>query len=444
MGIDWWRNDPMLLDDRAGAGRGEPAAPRAPRGAGGGLGRTRRRTARVAERGQLPVRRRPADSTPQQLGGRLRPDGRPRSRCVEHRGLQAVVVQRGPRRVRRGGAARATSRPAPGWRRSPALTTTWCRRQRRARPPRRMRLVTICSDDDGVREHGSTSGTTGSRPLWTGWRAATSGASRRTPPSAPASRRRAGLQAPTSGAAYLQRKRAQASDEHGRSETRLPRSPTTCTQELGRRARAVRRLAPQDPRLTGLPGHDDPQRRLPRRRRQPRHLPVERQRIWLAATPTPASRSVGPGRRTPSRPWTDREPTSLPARREGHEPVAQISLVDLLDRLLGTGVVLAGDVVISLAGVDLVQVRLHALITTVRADMAAPRPAGRGDRRDDERRHSLTQRLETDPESVERDLFKLVLTDRRAGAAADGGAGAAARRGGRPHRRAGGGARDRA
>ena len=28
----------------------------------------------------------------------------------------------------------------------------------------------------------------------------------------------------------------------------------------------------------------------------------------------------------------------------------------------------------------------------------------------DERRHSLTQRLETDPESVERDLFKLVLT----------------------------------
>ena len=57
---------------------------------------------------------------------------------------------------------------------------------------------------------------------------------------------------------------------------------------------------------------------------------------------------------------------------------AQISLVDLLDRLLGTGVVLAGDVVISLAGVDLVQVRLHALITTVRADMADPRQPVRG------------------------------------------------------------------
>jgi hypothetical protein len=44
------------------------------------------------------------------------------------------------------------------------------------------------------------------------------------------------------------------------------------------------------------------------------------------------------------------------------------SLVDLLDRLLGTGVVLAGDVTISLAGVDLVQVRLQALISTVRAE----------------------------------------------------------------------------
>ena len=55
---------------------------------------------------------------------------------------------------------------------------------------------------------------------------------------------------------------------------------------------------------------------------------------------------------------------------------AQMSLVDLLDRLLGTGVVLAGDVVISLAGVDLVQIRLHALITTVRADLRRPEQPG--------------------------------------------------------------------
>jgi hypothetical protein len=48
-------------------------------------------------------------------------------------------------------------------------------------------------------------------------------------------------------------------------------------------------------------------------------------------------------------------------------PVNDIALVDLLDRLLGVGVVLAGDIVISLAGVDLVEVRLRALITSVRA-----------------------------------------------------------------------------
>jgi hypothetical protein len=47
----------------------------------------------------------------------------------------------------------------------------------------------------------------------------------------------------------------------------------------------------------------------------------------------------------------------------------EIALVDLLDRLLGTGVLIAGDVVISLAGVDLVQVSLRALISSVREDM---------------------------------------------------------------------------
>ena len=51
-------------------------------------------------------------------------------------------------------------------------------------------------------------------------------------------------------------------------------------------------------------------------------------------------------------------------------PQRNVALVDLLDRLLGTGVVLAGDVVISLACVDLVHIRLHALISTVREDMA--------------------------------------------------------------------------
>ena len=50
--------------------------------------------------------------------------------------------------------------------------------------------------------------------------------------------------------------------------------------------------------------------------------------------------------------------------REQGGPVA---LVDLLDRLLGTGVVLSGDVVISLADVELVRIQLWAVIQSVRA-----------------------------------------------------------------------------
>ncbi|MGW7682883.1 gas vesicle protein [Kribbella sp. NPDC054772] len=45
------------------------------------------------------------------------------------------------------------------------------------------------------------------------------------------------------------------------------------------------------------------------------------------------------------------------------------SLVDLLDRLLGKGVVITGDVVISLADVDLVRIQLSAVIQSVREEM---------------------------------------------------------------------------
>ena len=43
----------------------------------------------------------------------------------------------------------------------------------------------------------------------------------------------------------------------------------------------------------------------------------------------------------------------------------EVALVDLLDRLLAGGVVLAGDITISLAGVDLVRVSLRALIVSI-------------------------------------------------------------------------------
>jgi hypothetical protein len=49
------------------------------------------------------------------------------------------------------------------------------------------------------------------------------------------------------------------------------------------------------------------------------------------------------------------------------------TLVDLLDRLLAGGVVLAGDVTLSVADVDLVRVRLLALVASVpTAAPAAP------------------------------------------------------------------------
>jgi hypothetical protein len=43
----------------------------------------------------------------------------------------------------------------------------------------------------------------------------------------------------------------------------------------------------------------------------------------------------------------------------------EVALVDLLDRLLAGGVVLVGDLTISLAGVDLVRISLRALITSI-------------------------------------------------------------------------------
>jgi len=41
------------------------------------------------------------------------------------------------------------------------------------------------------------------------------------------------------------------------------------------------------------------------------------------------------------------------------------SLVDLLDRLLAGGVVVAGDVILTVADIDLVRVRLLALLSSV-------------------------------------------------------------------------------
>lgn len=68
-----------------------------------------------------------------------------------------------------------------------------------------------------------------------------------------------------------------------------------------------------------------------------------------------------------------------PGTRTGVFGGREVALVDLLDRLLAGGVVLVGDVTISLAGVDLVRVSLRALITSISpVDDDRPPPPGPG------------------------------------------------------------------
>ncbi|MFJ8659556.1 gas vesicle protein [Streptomyces sp. NPDC093795] len=59
----------------------------------------------------------------------------------------------------------------------------------------------------------------------------------------------------------------------------------------------------------------------------------------------------------PARPMTDQR---------------EIALVDLLDRLLAGGVVLAGDITLTIADVDLVRVDLKALISSVGDAVPSP------------------------------------------------------------------------
>ncbi|MFI8966524.1 gas vesicle protein [Streptomyces sp. NPDC053493] len=49
----------------------------------------------------------------------------------------------------------------------------------------------------------------------------------------------------------------------------------------------------------------------------------------------------------------------------------QVALVDLLDRLLNGGAVLTGDLVLSIADVDLVHINLRAVIRSVTHDAPA-------------------------------------------------------------------------
>lgn len=63
-------------------------------------------------------------------------------------------------------------------------------------------------------------------------------------------------------------------------------------------------------------------------------------------------------------PWDEPEP---------YAPVG-VPLVDLLDRVLATGVVISGDLVLAVADVPLVRISLHALLASVGDRVPAPWP----------------------------------------------------------------------
>ncbi|MDX3452155.1 gas vesicle protein [Streptomyces sp. ME02-8801-2C] len=57
-----------------------------------------------------------------------------------------------------------------------------------------------------------------------------------------------------------------------------------------------------------------------------------------------------------------------PAEYREPLPGRQVALVDLLDRLLSGGVVVTGDIVLSIADIDLVRISLRALIVSVSSE----------------------------------------------------------------------------
>ncbi|WP_031168665.1 gas vesicle protein [Streptosporangium roseum] len=61
---------------------------------------------------------------------------------------------------------------------------------------------------------------------------------------------------------------------------------------------------------------------------------------------------------------------------EGRLPPERVALVDLLDRLLAGGVVVTGDLVLSIADIDLVRISLRVLITSVNESFTTERKNG--------------------------------------------------------------------
>ena len=100
----------------------------------------------------------------------------------------------------------------------------------------------------------------------------------------------------------------------------------------------------------------------------------KRRRMTTVPAGKPARRVRLPHPPRPSLPPPPprRKPPAAPARRELARIIdeSETSLVDVIDNLLNQGVVLNADVILALANVDLVYVRLSALLCA--ADRVLP------------------------------------------------------------------------
>lgn len=107
--------------------------------------------------------------------------------------------------------------------------------------------------------------------------------------------------------------------------------------------------------------------------RQRSTVPVHRPAGRKAAAPRAKRAALPlPPRPDPPRPARRSPPLRPPARKVAHIiDDSDRSLVDVLDSLLNQGVVLNADVVLALANVDLVYLRLSALLCA--ADRILPR-----------------------------------------------------------------------
>ncbi|MDK0523672.1 gas vesicle protein [Streptomyces sp. ML-6] len=72
-------------------------------------------------------------------------------------------------------------------------------------------------------------------------------------------------------------------------------------------------------------------------------------------------------------------PVGGPSDPAGREPLPeeplpdrQVALIDLLDRLLAGGAVLTGDIVLSIADIDLVRISLRTLMVSISEQNPAP------------------------------------------------------------------------